>query len=79
MPPGKLWYLEKERASIYLALGKSRSKYGAIRTMKKPSSREENLLKVQLQNTSIYTVSCLQYIRMIIQVIFQSAGDSTGQ
>jgi len=48
MPQGKLWYLEKEGASIYLVLGKSRSKYGAIKTMKKPSSGEENLLKVAI-------------------------------
>ena len=33
MSPGRLWYYENEEASVYFVIGKSRSKYGAIKKL----------------------------------------------
>lgn len=49
MPPGKLWHFETEDGNAYLVIGNTRSKYGAIKGIKKPSTcsaGEENNLKV---------------------------------
>lgn len=45
MPPGKLWHFEKD-TSVYLVYGNTRSKYGAIKSVKKPSSGDDSNLKV---------------------------------